>query len=157
MSQRSTHHVTFVIERRYDAPPARVFAAFADPAISDRWFVKSNNWPVVEYSHDFRVGGRESGRFSPDGTTMIFNDTVYRDIVPGERIISAYTMSVGERRMSASLATIELFPDGAGTRLTHTEQGAFLDVLDQAADRERGCAALFDNLGEELRRQHAAA
>jgi uncharacterized protein YndB with AHSA1/START domain len=34
----SVEHATFVIERRYDASPARVFAAWADPAAKRRWF-----------------------------------------------------------------------------------------------------------------------
>jgi uncharacterized protein YndB with AHSA1/START domain len=49
MTERSVTHATFVIERTYDASPSRVFAAFADPAIHDRWFVKSDGWPIAEY------------------------------------------------------------------------------------------------------------
>jgi hypothetical protein len=60
-------------------------------------------------------------------------------------------------RISASLATVELLPDGAGTRLIYTEQGAFLDGADRPADREAGCRALLDNLDAELRREPAAA
>ena len=155
MTGRSVTHATFVIERFYDAAPQRVFNAFADPAMSDRWFVKSSNWPIAEYAHDFKVGGREHGRFSPDGTTMIFNDTVYLNIVPGERIVSAYNMTIGDKPISCSLATIELKAEGSGTRLTYTEQGAYLDSLDQVADREKGCAGLFDSLGVELKKDAA--
>lgn len=35
MSDRSTDHSTFVIERTYDAPPARVFNAWADREAKD--------------------------------------------------------------------------------------------------------------------------
>ena len=38
MTQRSVTHSTFVLERVYEAPPARVFAAWADPAIKALWF-----------------------------------------------------------------------------------------------------------------------
>ena len=38
MSERSTEHSTFVVERTYPASPARVFAAWADPAAKARWF-----------------------------------------------------------------------------------------------------------------------
>ena len=38
MSQRSATHATFVIERTYDASPARVFAAWADRSAKGRWF-----------------------------------------------------------------------------------------------------------------------
>ena len=37
MTQRSAVHADFTIERRYDASPARVFAAFADPVAKRRW------------------------------------------------------------------------------------------------------------------------
>ena len=32
MAERSVTHATFTLERTYDAPPAKVFKAFADPA-----------------------------------------------------------------------------------------------------------------------------
>ena len=31
-------HATFALERSYPVPPARVFAAWADPAAKARWF-----------------------------------------------------------------------------------------------------------------------
>lgn len=157
MTERSVSHATFIIERVYDAAPARVFKAFSDPAARDRWFVKADGWPIAEYTFDFRVGGRETGRFSPDGTTMIYNDTVYHDIVPDTRMIFAYTMTIGENRISASLATVELKPEDKRTRLVFTEQGAFLDGLDQVADREQGWREILGHLARELDRDAAAA
>jgi uncharacterized protein YndB with AHSA1/START domain len=38
VTERSVTHATFVVERSYDAAPARVFAAWADPAAKARWF-----------------------------------------------------------------------------------------------------------------------
>ncbi len=157
MTDRSVTHATFVIERVYDASPARVFAAFSDPAARDRWFVKSDGWPIAEYTFDFRVGGHESGRFSPDGTMMVYNETIYQDIVPDNRMVFAYTMMIGDKRISASLATVELKPEGKKTRLFYTEQGAFLDGLDQVADREKGCRDLYEQLAVELERDTATA
>jgi uncharacterized protein YndB with AHSA1/START domain len=101
MSERSVTHTTFAIERTYDASPARAFRASSDPAVPDRWFVEPDRWPIAGYSHDFRLGGRESGRFSQDRETIYFNETVYQDIVPERRIVSAYTMARGETRVSA--------------------------------------------------------
>ena len=59
------------------------------------------------------------------------------------------------RRISVSLATVELKREGKGTRLVFTEQGAFLDGFDDSGGRERGTADLLDALGRELKRQAA--
>ena len=40
-------------------------------------------------------------------------------------------MTVGGKRISASLASVELFASGKGTRLVYTEQGQFFDGADQ--------------------------
>ena len=72
--------------------------------------------------------------------------------MPDRRIVLAYTMAVGGRRISASLATVEIVAEGDGTRLTFTEQGAFFEGSDGAALREKGWLALLDGLGADLRR-----
>ena len=105
MTERSVTHATFTVERTYDASPARVFNAFADPAIKRRWFAEGEGWQVEEFKVDFRVGGSERSRFRLRGGDLIRNDTVYQDIVPDQRIIIAYAMTIGENRISASLAT----------------------------------------------------
>jgi len=56
-----------------------------------------------------------------------------------------------------ALATIELFPSGAGTRLVMTEQGAFLDGHDDAGSREQGTDLLLDALGTALAAESADA
>ncbi|MBC7990390.1 MAG: SRPBCC family protein [Luteimonas sp.] len=156
MTERSVTHATFVIERDFAVAPARVFAAWADPAARDRWFVRDDAWELSEYEQDFRVGGREHGRFrQKPGEPTYANDTLYQDIVPGQRIVYAYTMKQDAALISASLATVELKPDGGGTRLVYTEQGAFLDGLDTASRREQGWAELLDKLQAQVQREHA--
>ena len=49
------------------------------------------------------------------------NDTVYLDIVPNHRIVLAYTMTLGGKRISSSLSTFELLPAEKGTDLICTE------------------------------------
>ena len=72
--------------------------------------------------------------------------------MPDRRIVLAYTMAVGGRRISASLATVEIVAEGDGTRLTFTEQGAFFEGSDGPELREKGWLALLDGLGADLRR-----
>ena len=143
-------HRTFSVERTYPAPPARVFAAFADPGTKRRWSAEGAGVAVEEFALDFRVGGFERTRFRFAGGAPMRNDTLFLDIVPDERIVFAYSLTAEEVRTSAALTTMELAADGGGTRLLLTEQVAFLDGVDGAASRQRGWGALLDRLGEAL-------
>lgn len=151
-------HGMFTIERRYDASPQRVFRAYSDPVAFRRWFVEAPGATIHDWVHDFRVGGRGGGRYRFGGEESVvgFNDTLFLDIVHNARIILSYVMGReldGERRRdSASLATVELIPDGAGTRLIYTEQGAYFgdDGAAHIPLREEGCAEMFENLAHEL-------
>lgn len=156
MIKRSVTHATFTIERRYDASPARVFHALSDPVAKARWFSGPKEWGAMEHKIDFRVGGREVNSGGPKGGPVHIFNAIYQDIVADERIIYSYDMHLGETRISVSLATFELVADGKGTRLTFTEQGAFLDGFDDAGGRERGTRQLLDALGAELERQVVA-
>jgi uncharacterized protein YndB with AHSA1/START domain len=148
MSDRTVTHATFAVERSYAATPARVFEAWADPVAKSRWFGGGDD---RQHELDFRVGGREVSTGTVDGTVFTFEGR-YQDIVPDERIVYAYDMHMGEARISVSLATVELTPDGDGTKLIFTEQGAFLDGLDDPSQRESGTGALLDALGKEVER-----
>ena len=66
-------------------------------------------------------------------------------------------MHLDDQRISVSLATMELQPDGDGTRLTFTEQGAFLDGFDDPTLRENGTGDLLDALGAFLAQTPASA
>jgi uncharacterized protein YndB with AHSA1/START domain len=156
VSERSTTHSTFVIERTYDAAPARVWRAWSNPEQKLRWF-----GPRVlekpEHEFEFRVGGSERMTVrAPDGALYTFAAR-YQDIVEGERFIHTYEMYRDEQRISVSVATVEFKPAGAGTKLTLTEQGVFLDGLDSPAEREHGTGELLDTLAIHLRSPNADA
>jgi hypothetical protein len=59
-------------------------------------------------------------------------------------------MAMEEKRMSTSLTTIELIPEGAGTLVKFTEQDAYLDGNDGRKDREEGTRGLLEMLAKEL-------
>jgi uncharacterized protein YndB with AHSA1/START domain len=149
--ESSVVHSTFSIQRTYAANPSRVFFAFSDEATKRRWFAEGEGWEIHEFTGDFHVGGYERSRFRFKGGPEIRNETIYQDIVPDRRIVFTYTMTVGEKRISASLATVVLCPQGESTRLTYTEQGAYFDGADQPRDRELGCRELLERLDDELR------
>lgn len=144
-------HGSFTIERELPQPPARVFAAWSDPAAKAKWFSgPSGEWKPLEREMDFRVGGRERTRGRWKSGVVTDFQAHYLDIVPGRRIVYAYNMFVDERKISVSLATIELEPTAKGTRMRVTEQGAFLDGYDDAGSREHGTGLLMDALARSL-------
>jgi uncharacterized protein YndB with AHSA1/START domain len=150
----SVTHSTFSLERTYDASPARVFAAFADPEQKAQWFGGPPEWEAT-FEVDFRIGGREISRGGPqDGPTHSF-EALYYDIVPDERIVYSYEMHLDRKRISVSLATIEFTPAADGTRLTLTEQGAYLDDFDDPSLRETGTRDLLEALGAYLSQTYA--
>lgn len=154
MTERSVTHATFTLDRSYDASPAEVFRAHSDPVIKRRWFVEGEGWDIESYDLDFRVGGRETSSFRYKGGDLIRYDCVFQDIVQDQRIIAAYSMTIGDRRISASLGTTELRPEGQGTRLAYTEQGAYLDGYDDVEGRKTGSGTLLEALARELQRMH---
>jgi uncharacterized protein YndB with AHSA1/START domain len=143
---RSTQHATFSMERTFGHPPARVFRAFAEPAAKAAWFVGPEGWQSSGHTLDFRVGGREHLATDLPGGGSVTFDATYLDIVPEARIIYAYEMTIDGRRISASLASLELLATPGGTHLTLTEHGIYLDGLDRVEERERGTRELLDKL-----------
>ena len=149
MAERSVHHDTVVVERTYEASPALVFAAWADPAAHGSWNVPGKDWVVVESVYEFRVGGRQFTSFGPPGKALHHSEGRFEDIVPNERIVSAGTMHDGDGRTSSTLCTVEFLRKGKGTRLILTDQSAFYGD-ETAADRTTGWGSILDKLDAAL-------
>jgi uncharacterized protein YndB with AHSA1/START domain len=151
---RTVVHDTFVLDRTYPATPSRVFGAFADPGAKKQWFGDPDIEKNAPHELDFRIGGRESlaGDIPGGGATFTF-DAVYQDIVDNERIVYTYEMKMNGHRISVSVATLEFLPAEGGTRLVLTEQGAYLDGLDNNAQREEGTRELLDALATYLEKK----
>ncbi|MGZ2428948.1 hypothetical protein ACVI1T_000847 [Rhizobium redzepovicii] len=73
--------------------------------------------------------------------------------MPDVRIIYAYEMKLGERRISASLATVAFEADPEGTRMIFTEQVVFLDGYADNGARLQGTEIGLDNLELFLERE----
>lgn len=146
---RSAIHSTFTLERVYDAPVTRVYAAWADPKQKTKWFGGPKEWNSI-HTLDFRVGGRETSSGGPPGGTMHRYEATYHDIVPNERLIASYDMQLDGTPISVSLMTVEFQAIDGKTRLILTEQDVFLDGYDDAGSRERGTGELLDALARAL-------
>lgn len=140
---------SWATSRDYPYPPARVFAAWADPTVKARWFDLSDGQEST-YRGEFRVGGRESASTAAGTSPVAVYEAEYRDIVDGERIISINEITLDGRRASVSLATVTFEATQAGTHLVYTEQGAYLDGLDSASSRGEGTTSQLNRLADVL-------
>ncbi|KQW82622.1 SRPBCC domain-containing protein [Brevundimonas sp. Root1279] len=136
---------SFTIDRRFDARPERVFRAFTDRAVKQAWLgCEAVSAPAIEQL-DFRIGGREVSRGGGQGGAEHLFEGQYLDIVDGRRFVFAFVMHVGGRKLSASIASVEILPDGDGARLIFNEQGVYFGE-DGWAEREEGTAFGMDQL-----------
>jgi len=155
MFESPTVHGNFTIDRHYDAAPARVFAAFADPSKKKSWFAASDSHEITAFESDFRVGGVERlhyrfGEGTPFPGAELTNDGYFHDIQPERRIVTSSLMSLAGRPISVALVTIELSPSDGGTDVSCTFQGAFFEGSDGPEMRKGGWETLFDRLGKSL-------
>jgi uncharacterized protein YndB with AHSA1/START domain len=137
---------SLTLKRRFNAPPEKVYAAWADPQKLVQWFgpgaVEEGS---VKADIDLRVGGRYRISFNAKGT---YNEVggVYRDVVPNRRLVFSWAWhSTPERE---SLVTISMQPEGSGTLLTFLHE----QFADETArdNHERGWNELFAKLESYL-------
>jgi uncharacterized protein YndB with AHSA1/START domain len=105
---------SLTLKRRINAPPAKVYEAWTDPAKLARWF-GPHETATVRAEIEVRVGGRFRV------VTQTADDEhdvrgIYRQVVPNEKLVFTWAWrSTPERE---SLVTVLLKPDGDGTLLT---------------------------------------
>lgn len=141
-------HESFRLERIYPRCLAHVWSAWTDPQRKWSWF--GGDAPVpADYRLDVRPGGVEQSRFTSE-MGQHENRTTYLDIVDQAHIAFAYSMSLNGRVHSASVATVEFFDHGGGTRLVFTESIATIGPSDGKAGREHGWNVLLAALDRQL-------
>jgi uncharacterized protein YndB with AHSA1/START domain len=149
---RSVAHGSFTLQRTYGASAARVWKALTEAEAKQKWFAGTpGEWELIERHMDVRPGGKERLKGRWKGGVVSTFDAVYHDVIPQERLIYSYEMHLGDKKISVSLATMQLKSAGGQTTLMVTEQGAFLDGYDDAGSREQGTGHLLDALGESLK------
>lgn len=155
-------HDSFTIIRRFDAPSAAVFAAFADEEVRRRWFRLPGSGAT--YRHEFRVGRGEDPHSTftvPDAAPeRLQYRSRYVDIAAARRIVFAYESIVDDVPRGASLVTVLIADDGDGdgSVLTWIEQAAFLTRTgDGSADLPHlrgGTALRLNGLAAALQTAH---
>jgi uncharacterized protein YndB with AHSA1/START domain len=154
MAEPVVVHSTFVIQRSYPQPPARVFAAFAQPARKRRWYAEGDH-EIQEFEMEFRVGGSErfSYRFKeghPIAGSGIANESTFQDIVPETRIVTTTRMSLNGKPILVAVLTLEFVSSATGTDLVFTNQGTYIDWAGGPSMIEQGWRSLFDRLEKHL-------
>lgn len=74
--------------RTFDAPRHLVYDAFTNPELVRRWLGVFGGWTMSVCEIDLRVGGAYRYVWRGPGDSTIGMQGIYRELVPGERIVS---------------------------------------------------------------------
>lgn len=143
-------HATIVMERTYNASPARVFAAWSEVEARKRWSAPAENIRIAYEEADFREGGRDLSRCIEPGNEDYVAAVTYIDIKQDQRIFFVEDITHGKKRVSAALISVELTPKDAATHLLLTMQIASFDGSGMEQGYQFGWNAALDNLAKEF-------
>lgn len=143
-------HDTLVLERSYNASTARVFEAWRDVKARERWSKPSDDTDIVYDQAEFKVGGLDVMRCGLKGDLRYHAHVRYLEITPDARIVMAERIGENGKVSAVSLVTIEMEPEGKGTRLKATLQISALDGSDMLQGYRDGWGPTLDNLANEF-------
>jgi uncharacterized protein YndB with AHSA1/START domain len=125
----------FTLTWTLDAPPAEVFQAWTDPDHLHWFYNDGNPIPKEPIQLDLRVGGVWRQRMVIDETTAYVTGGVYREIVPGEKLVFSWGATGGwpeldpDRLDDSPLVTVTLRQVRGRTKMTvHVELPASLSA-----------------------------
>ncbi len=146
MSKPQAPSPSLTLKRTLKAPAEKVFAAWTQQDSLKRWFTPSEGTAVPVVEADVRVGGRYRIIMRrADGEEHRIGG-VYREIVPGRKLVFTWAWeSTPERE---SLVTVEIEPAAGGCELTLTHE-RFFD--EEARDRhQQGWTGVLERLTRHL-------
>jgi uncharacterized protein YndB with AHSA1/START domain len=144
-------HETLAFERSFDAPPARLFEAYADPRQREAWSAPNPETVIVIDETDLRTGGRETARC---GSTDNLNWTMrvtYHRVEDGRLITFTEELWDGAKLLTVALITFEFRTrSDAGTLLTLTDQVTSFVGEGGVAGHREGYTKALENLAASL-------
>ena len=122
MSTAAAVKPSLTVKRRFNAAPAKVFAAWTDAEKVKRW-MGPGEVQVLSAESDARTGGRYRWVMQAPNGEQHDVSGVYREVIPNEKLVFTWAWkSTPERE---SLVTVTLKPDGDGTLMTLTHEQFF--------------------------------
>jgi uncharacterized protein YndB with AHSA1/START domain len=142
---------TLRMDRTYEAPVERVFAAWTNEDVLRRWFHAGSDWETSEAAVDLRVGGdvRVVMR-DPHKDAEYGGGGRYTEVDPPNRLAFTWTW---DDEPHETLIEIDFEEAGGSTTVRFTHNG----LLDEARlrDHEDGWGKCFANLERTLEGQPA--
>jgi uncharacterized protein YndB with AHSA1/START domain len=138
------------LQRRFDAPPERVFDAWTNPEVLRQWWSAGDMTPG-EVEIDLREGGRyRLSMVTSSGETHTVSGE-YKEIRPPARLAYTWAWEMGPAVMDTepvTLVEVDFEEDGDGTTVTLTHTG-----FSGAQTRDlhtQGWSGTLDNLARVL-------
>ena len=138
------------LERLFDAPAERIFAAWTDPALLRRWFAAEPGWTTPEAEVDVRPGG--AYRLSMRGTDGIVRTVVgeYLEVDPPHRLVYTWRWLAHAGRAAdetATVVSVDFVAEGQRTRVVLEQRGHPSEAELDSHDRGwRGCLDKLEQL-----------
>lgn len=145
------HLPTCRIVRDFDAPPAKVFRAFTDPALVARW-LGPRSVDMDVHTWEATTGGRYRYDACRDGEVIASFYGSFHEVRPDERIVQTFTWEGMPDGVSLDIATFVDLGDGR-TRLDQLSVLESMEARDGmlASGMEVGVHEGYAKLDELLR------
>jgi uncharacterized protein YndB with AHSA1/START domain len=148
MTTKTAEKTSLEIKRFINAPPARVYKAWIDPAELQRWF-GPEDVRTIKIDADVRVGGKYRWDLQKQDGEEWACLGEYRELVPGKKIVFTWKWDDDEAwENHNSVVTVEFSARDGGTevKLTHEKLPS-----EESRDRHnQGWSSVLDRLEKFL-------